>query len=127
MRSILICLSLVVGFPTASVVRAEDPLEGKRVVVIRDEAPLEVDGKEVRKVSQCSVFTGKTVQGNFLWIEAEKAYLRRADVVPFEDAIDHYTRQVEAIQLATAVEKADFEFRFKLYTYNTSYRQPAPQ
>ena len=100
MRCCLLCLSLLFGFSVHSIVQAEDPLVGKRVVVIRDNAPLEVDGKEVAKAADCSVFTVKSVQGNFLWVESEKAYLRRADVVPFEDAIDYYTRQLETNKTA---------------------------
>ncbi len=63
--------------------------------MIRDNAALEANGKEVAKAAECTVFTVNSVQGSFLWIESEKAYVRRNDVVPFTDAIAHYTRQLE--------------------------------
>lgn len=100
-RTFQVLMALFV-FPLAAspVVQAQQSLEGKRVVVIRDKAPLEVSGKEVAKAAECTVFTVKSVQGSFLWIESEKAYLRRSDVVPFEDAIAHYTRLLETNKTA---------------------------
>lgn len=80
--------------------RAADPLVGQRVVVIRDQATLEASGKEVAKVSECTVFTVGSVDGSWLWIKSERAYLRRADVVPFDEAIDHYTRLLETNRTA---------------------------
>ena len=59
---------------------AEDPLVGKRVVVIKDKAPLAASGKEVAKASECTVFTVDKVDGEWLWIKSERAYLRRGDV-----------------------------------------------
>ena len=80
--------------------RAEDPLVGQRVVVIRDQATLEASGKAVAKVRECTVFTVGSVEGSWLWIKSEKAYLRRADVVPFDEAIGHYTRLLETNKTA---------------------------
>ena len=80
--------------------RAEDPLVGQRVVVIRDNATLEASGKAVAKVRECTVFTVGSVEGSWLWIKSEKAYLRRADVVPFDEAIGHYTRLLETDKTA---------------------------
>lgn len=79
---------------------AADPLVGKRVVVIKDKAPLAVSGKTAATASECSVFTVDKVEGEWLWIKSEQAYLRRGDVVPFEDAIGHYTRQLETNKTA---------------------------
>ena len=81
-------------------VRAEDPLVGKRVVVIKDQAPLAVSGKAAATAHECTVFTVDKVDGEWLWIKSERAYLRRADVVPFEDAIGHYTRLLETDKTA---------------------------
>ena len=97
-RQILVALLLAHLFPC--VVRADDPLVGKRVVVIRDKAPLESSGKEVGKAAECSVFTVTAVEGSWLWIKSEKAYLRRSDAVPFEEAIPHYTRLLESNKTA---------------------------
>ncbi len=77
-----------------------DPLVGKRVVVIRDKSPLQVSGREVAKAADCSVFTVTSVQGDWLWIAAQKGYLRRSDVVLFDEAISYYTRQLEASKTA---------------------------
>ena len=66
-RGILVALLLAHLFPC--VVRADDPLVGKRVVVIRDNAPLEASGKEVSKARECSVFTVTAVEGSWLWIK----------------------------------------------------------
>lgn len=98
MRRCLVCLNLLLGCLPA--VRTEDSLVGQRVVVIRDNAALETNGKEVAKAAECTVFTVNSVQGSFLWIESEKAYVRRNDVVPFPDAIAHYTRQLETDKTA---------------------------
>ena len=80
--------------------RAADPLVGQRVVVIRDQATLEAGGKAVAKVRECSVFTVESVEGSLLWIKSQRAYLRRADVVPFDEAIVHYMRLLKANQTA---------------------------
>ncbi|GDY07496.1 hypothetical protein LBMAG52_09820 [Planctomycetia bacterium] len=80
--------------------RAADPLVGQRVVVIRDNATLEAGGKAVAKVRECSVFTVESVEGSLLWIKSQRAYLRRADVVPFDEAIVHYMRLLKANQTA---------------------------
>lgn len=61
-----VCLSLIFGVSAGPVMSAEDPLDGKRVVVIRHEAPLVADGKEVAKAAECSVFTVKSVDGSLL-------------------------------------------------------------
>ena len=78
----------------------DDPLTGKRVVVIKDKAPLAVSGKTAGTASECSVFTVTKVDGDWLWIASERAYVRRGDVVPFEEAIPHYTRLLEANKTA---------------------------
>ncbi len=97
-RGLIVGLLVVSLFP--SVARAADPLVGKRVVVIKDQAPLAASGKEIGKASECTVFTVTKVDGDWLWIASEKAYLRRGDVVPFEEAIPHYTRLLEANKTA---------------------------
>ena len=98
-RSILLSL-LVVCLSSSSSALAQDRLVGKRVVVINDKAPTAVSGKPTGTVSECSVFTVDKVEGEWLWIKSEKAYLRRADVIPFEDAIAHYTRKLETDKTA---------------------------
>ena len=79
---------------------AQPSLIGKRVVVIHDKAPLAVSGKTAATAGECSVFTVDKVDGEWLWIKSERAYLRRADVVPFDEAIGHYTRLLETNQTA---------------------------
>ena len=91
-------LLVVSLFP--SIARAADPLVGKRVVVIKDQAPLAASGKEIGKAEECTVFTVTKVDGDWLWIASEKAYLRRGDVVPFEEAIPYYTRLLESNKTA---------------------------
>jgi tetratricopeptide (TPR) repeat protein len=96
---VLPCVTLVfcvVVDPT----RAEDLLTGKRVVVIKDKAPLAVSGKPAGTAAECSVFTVTKVEGDWLWIASERAYVRRGDVVPFEEAIAHYTRLLETNKTA---------------------------
>lgn len=97
-RGIIVGLLVVSLFP--SVAYAADPLVGKRVVVIKDQAPLAASGKEIAKAAECMVFTVTKVDGDWLWIASEKAYLRRGDVVPFEEAIPHYTRLLETNKTA---------------------------
>ena len=77
---------------------AQPSLAGKRVVVIKDQAPLAASGKEVAKADECSVFTVDKVDGEWLWIKSERAYLRRGDVVPFEDAIGQLEAHVRALE-----------------------------
>ena len=91
------CSLMMIDLPDA---RAEGSLEGQRVVVIHDKAPLSASAIEVAKAAECSVFTVTSVQGDWLWIASEKAYLRREDVVPFEEAIPHYTRKLESNKTA---------------------------
>ncbi|MEI8021831.1 MAG: tetratricopeptide repeat protein, partial [Schlesneria sp.] len=91
---VVICASLASG------VQAEDSLVGKRVVVINDKATLAVSGQPSGTVSECSVFTVDKVEGDWLWIKSQRAYLRKSDVVPFDDAIAHYTRRLETAKTA---------------------------
>ena len=97
---LLFCASLSLAWPSPSLAVAQPSLAGKRVVVIKDQAPLAASGKEVAKADECSVFTVDKVDGEWLWIKSERAYLRRGDVVPFEDAIGHYTRLLETNKTA---------------------------
>ena len=78
----------------------QQSLAGKRVVVIKDKAPLAVSGQAAATASEGTVFTVDKVDGEWLWIKSERAYLRRGDVVPFEDAIGHYTRLLETNKTA---------------------------
>jgi tetratricopeptide (TPR) repeat protein len=96
---VLPCVTLVFC-ALVDTTRADDPLTGKRVVVIKDKAPLAVSGKPAGMVEECSVFTATKVEGDWLWIASERAYLRRGDVVPFEEAIPHYTRLLETNKTA---------------------------
>ena len=80
--------------------RGDDSLVGMRVVVINDKAPLEVGGKVSGTVSECSVFTVDQVEGEKLWIQSELGYLRRADVVPFDKAINYYNELLNTSKTA---------------------------
>ena len=80
--------------------RGDDSLVGMRVVVINDKAPLEVGGKVSGTVSECSVFTVDQVEGEKLWIQSELGYLRRADVVPFDKAINYYNELLKTSKTA---------------------------
>ena len=78
----------------------QQSLAGKRVVVIHHGAPLAVSGKAVATAEECAVFTVDKVDGVWLWIKSERAYLRRGDVVPMEDSLCHYTRKLETNKTA---------------------------
>ena len=86
---------------TAGSAVSQESLAGRRVVVINDKAPLAVSGQAVSMAEECTVFSVNKVDGVWLWIKSEQAYLRRGDVVPFEDALCHYTRQLEANRTAS--------------------------
>ena len=92
----VVCLVAVSGGSAVG----QQSLAGKRVVVIKDKAPLAVSGQTAATASEGTVFTVDKVDGEWLWIKAERAYLRRGDVVPFEDAIGHYTRLLETNKTA---------------------------
>ena len=94
-----LCVVCLVALSGGSAV-AQQSIVGKRVVVIKDKAPLAVSGQTAATAKECTVFTVDKVEGEWLWIKSERAYLRRGDVVPFEDAIAHYTRLLETNQTA---------------------------
>ncbi|ADG68183.1 TPR repeat-containing protein [Planctopirus limnophila DSM 3776] len=82
--------------------RAEEIREGTRVVVIAEKSELQVSGKPAGTVPECSIFTVGKVSPPWLWIPSQQAYLLQRDVIPFTDAIDHYTRQIAANPTANA-------------------------
>ena len=57
-------------------------------MVINGKAPLAVSGQAVSMAEECTVFSVNKVDGVWLWIKSEQAYLRRGDVVPFEDLLN---------------------------------------
>lgn len=87
--------------PKPAVAVDASALKGKRVVVIHDKAPLSADGKNLGVAAECSFFTVDSVNGNWLWIKSQKAYLKSSDVIPFEEAIGYYTRQMETDRSGT--------------------------
>ena len=99
-QSHFLCVGCLVALSSGSA-PAQESLAGKRVVVINDKAPLAVSGQAVSMAEECSVFSVNKVDGVWLWIKSEQAYLRRGDVVPFEDALCHYTRQLDANRTAS--------------------------
>lgn len=111
----IVVLTLVPSVFAAFTANAADSsaLKGKRVVVIRDKAPFYVTGGTSGTAAECSVFTVDYVKGTWLWVKAQKAYLKTSDVVPFDEAIGYYTRRLETDRSAANYERRGKIWRLK--------------
>jgi tetratricopeptide (TPR) repeat protein len=98
-------------FPAVAVhAQVAAALKGKRVVVINDKAPFVIGEKTVATAAECSVFTVSDVQGDWLWIGSQKAFLKRSNVVPFDEATGYFTRQIE-----TSPTSKNYQRRAKIW------------
>lgn len=75
----------------ASTGHAHDIKPGDRVTVIHWDAEFKADNVVVDRCGVGRNFTVAKVNGDWLWIKAWKGYLNVSDVVPYEQAIDHFT------------------------------------
>ena len=55
-------------------------------------------GQPSRTAAECSVFTVASTQGEWLWIKSQHAYIKRSDIIAFDDAIPFYTQRLEVAQ-----------------------------
>jgi tetratricopeptide (TPR) repeat protein len=71
-------------------------LVGKTVTVIKDGAELTSDGKVVGHADLGDSYKVDGVKGNLLIIKERSGNLAVWDVVPYQDAIDYFTRRIES-------------------------------
>src|SRR4051794_17572698 len=67
--------------------------DGSRVILRSRETPLKVGSKVVSRGDTHWVYRVDRADGPWLWVVAEGArgWVRATDVIPFEQAIDHFT------------------------------------
>jgi hypothetical protein len=71
-------------------------LVGRGVTVITWEARFMVSNTTVGKPELGDRYTVDKVNGDWLWIKSRGGYLKRSDVVLDEEAIDYFTRRINA-------------------------------
>lgn len=91
MRALLIPLTLLVIGPT---LLAQEIKPGDKVTVIKWDAELKSEKTVVGTSELGQNYVVSKVNGDWLWIASRKGYLNRADVVPYDSAIDHFTKQI---------------------------------
>lgn len=67
----------------------------RQVMVIRVDAELKSGSDVVGRVALAEILVGREVNGLWLWIPAGKGWIKQSDVVPIEDAVEHFTNQIE--------------------------------
>ena len=88
-------VGVIIFLVTASgAVVAQDSLAGRKVVVIRDSVDLKSRARVVGSAYQGDVLSVDTVKETWLWIGDRKGYVKRADVVPLEQAIGYFTAAI---------------------------------
>lgn len=65
------------------------------VMVINANAELKAGNDVISKAALGDILVGREVNGTWLWIPNSKGWIRQADVVPIDKAIDHFTTQIE--------------------------------
>lgn len=73
---------------------AHDIKPGDKVTIIHWDTEFRTDNVVVDRCGLGQNFVVDTVNGDWLWIKAWKGHLNVSDVVPFEQAIDHFTRLI---------------------------------
>lgn len=77
----------------SSTALCQDNLAGREVMIIRS-CELKAGAKVVGRSSFGDTFRVDKVNGDWLWIESKKGYVRRADVVLPERALEHLNSQI---------------------------------
>ena len=91
-------LAILISLAAGTSARAQEV--GSRIVVVREEARLQTQNVVVGTVRRGSVLTIRSRNGDWSWVEyaeGEKptqGWLHRREVVPFDQAIDHFSRVV---------------------------------
>lgn len=67
---------------------------GDRVTVIKFDAVFHSGSNVMGKAVMCESVDVDQVNGDWLWIASRQGYLRRSDVVPYDQAIEYFTERV---------------------------------
>lgn len=74
---------------------ADDPLQGKEVIVVSPTADVKLKEKVVGTVRLGEVFKVKHVNGSWLWIGNFEGWIKRTHVLPVDTAEAHFTQQIQ--------------------------------
>ena len=97
-----VCVGLICGLMTTAANAAEN-LIGKKVTVIRWDAEFRADNNKVIGTADLGdTLEVYTVKGNRLFVRERDGFILRADVVPYEMAIKHFTAAVKRKPTSTA-------------------------
>lgn len=106
-RCLLSTVFLLACLFTATVARAQnfDSWVGKQVMVTSREAELKAGEKTIGSVKLASVLTVDRVQGSWLWINSVRGWIQRDNVVLLDQAVDHFTKQVQQNRTSDAYQQ----------------------
>jgi len=79
---------------TGDILRAQDIKPGDKVTVIKWDAEFKAGNDVVGKSELGVNYEVEKVNGEWLWIASKGGYLKRSDVVPYAQAIDHFTAEI---------------------------------
>ena len=92
-------VSVALAFPPAAHAQAASPWVGTKVVT-KQKTVLKIRGTVVDDEKEHRIYTVETVNGDWLWLVSGSVagWVRSGEVVPFDQAIDYYTRFIQAGQ-----------------------------
>jgi tetratricopeptide (TPR) repeat protein len=96
-RRLPLTVLLLTCVSVTTVARAQnaDSWLDKQVMVTSREAELKAGEKTIGSVQLARVLTVNRVQGSWLWIKDVGGWINRNDVVLFDQAVDHFTQQLQ--------------------------------
>lgn len=92
----LLLFAILATFTTASPYATAQDLAGKKVVVTENESNIEASGVKTGRVMLGEILGIDKVNGDWLWVGSLSGYIRRSHVVPIDQAIEHFTKKIQA-------------------------------
>lgn len=89
--SVLACVCAVSAVSAVG----ESPPHAPKLMVVRPLAELKAEEEVVARVPLGTLLAPGHAEGNWLWIDSHQGWIRKADVVPTEQAIEHFTAAIE--------------------------------
>ena len=79
----------------ATAAPAAEKAESPKLMVIRPLAELKAEEEVVGRLPLGALLTPGRSEGNWLWIDSHQGWIRKADVLPTDEAIEHFTAAIQ--------------------------------
>ncbi|MFV1967792.1 MAG: tetratricopeptide repeat protein [Pirellulaceae bacterium] len=94
-RALLAAIVLVLSYLVPTSAAQDEAWVGRRVMVVREGAQFRVKGKRPVPAPVGMVLEVSRVNGRWLWGEGPRGWVKQSDVVPQDEALDHFTAQID--------------------------------